>query len=133
MNTFTLLLHDNTHTDVIKDVTSFVGEDKSGSFGVLANRMRMMTVLIMGLARFKVNQQSWQYIATPGALVYFNENRLIISTRHYLIDNDYMRISAALEEQLLEEESQLQQQKKGLRRMEETVIKRLWELGRNPS
>jgi hypothetical protein len=42
-----------------------------------------------------------------------------------------MRISTALEEQLLEEELQLQTQKQSLRHMEEDVLKRLWEAGRS--
>lgn len=41
-----------------------------------------------------------------------------------------MRISTALETQLLEEESRLQAQKRSLRHMEEEVLKRLWEFGR---
>ena len=131
MTGFTLLLQDNTHAEKIAGVTMFVGEDNTGSFGILANHTRMMTVLVMGLSRFRVADQDWQYIATPGALVYFYNNQLVLSTRHFLIDDDYTRISSALEQQLLEEESQLQLQKKSLRRMEETVLKRLWEIGRH--
>jgi F-type H+-transporting ATPase subunit epsilon len=131
MTGFTLTLQDTTHSEQFDGVSSFVGEDKSGSFGILANHVRLITVLVMGLSRFRVAEQPWQYIATPGALVYFNDNELVISTRHFLIDNDYMRISAALEAQLLDEETQLQDQKKCLRTMEETVLRRLWEIGRH--
>jgi len=131
MSGFTLLLQDNTHAEKIVGVTSFVGEDMTGSFGILPNHTRIMTVLVMGLARFRLADQDWQYMATPGALVYFHDDQLVVSTRHFLIDDDYTRISSALEQQLLEEESQLQLQKKSLRRMEETVLKRLWEIGRH--
>jgi len=131
MSGFTLLLQDNTHAEKIVGVTSFVGEDMTGSFGILPNHTRMMTVLVMGLARFRLADQDWQYMATPGALVYFHDDQLVVSTRHFLIDDDYTRISSALEQQLLEEESQLQLQKKSLRRMEEIVLKRLWEIGRH--
>jgi len=130
MNTFNLLLQDATHAEEYPGITSFVGEDCSGSFGILPGHARLMTSLVMGLARFRIGEQKWQYIATPGALLYFNNDRLTLSTRHFLIDADYMRISTALEEQLLEEESQLHNQKQGLRRMEEEVLKRLWEMGR---
>jgi len=131
MNTFSLSLQDVTHAEEFEGVTSFVGEDSSGSFGILPNHARMMTSLVMGLARFRIGNQDWQYIATPSAMLYFNNGTLTLSCRHYLIDEDYMRISKALEIQLLEEESQLHAQKQSLRHMEEEVLKRLWEVGRS--
>ena len=130
MKPFILSLQDATHVEEYEGVTSFVAEDASGSFGILPGHTRMMTSLVMGLARFRIGEQDWQYIATPGALLYFQDNKLIILTRHFLMDADYMRISTALEEQLLEEETQLQSQKQSLRHMEEEVLKRLWEVGR---
>jgi len=130
MKSFALNLLDATQTQTHTHVSSFVGEDNSGSFGILPGHTRLMTSLVMGLARFKINQQDWQYIATPGALLYFHNNQLTLTTRHFLIDTDYMRISKALAEQILEEESQLQSQKSSLRRIEEEVLKRLWKVGR---
>lgn len=130
MKSFTLELHDTSHAEQFADVTSFVGEDASGSFGILANHTRMMTVLVLGLARFRIAELAWQYIAMPGALLYFKNNHLTLSTRHFMIDEDYMRISQALEQKLLQEEIQLRQQKQSLRRMEEELLKRLWETGR---
>jgi len=130
MKSFILTLQDNNHTKEYEGVTSFVGEDASGSFGLMSGHARMMTSLVMGLARFRIGTDDWQYIATPSALLYFDNNKLILTTRHFLIDTDYMRISAALEEQLLDEESLLHDQKLSLRHMEEEVLKRLWEVGR---
>lgn len=130
MKSFTLTLQDHSQTKVFEDVTSFVAEDSSGSFGILPGHTRLMTSLVMGLARFRCSEQPWQYIATPGALLYFHNDHLVLMTRHFLIDSDYMRISTALEVQLLEEESQLLSQKQSLRHMEEEVLKRLWEMGR---
>jgi F-type H+-transporting ATPase subunit epsilon len=131
MKSITVLLQDVTHKEQYEDVTTFVGEDKSGSFGILPDHERFMTPLVMGLCRFKTVQQGWLYVATTGALLYFHDNRLSLTTRHFLIDSDYERISAALAEQLLEEESRLHGQKQSLRRMEEEVLKRLWELRRS--
>lgn len=130
MKGFTLRLQDATHAEEIAKVTSFVGEDVSGSFGVLADHARMMTSLVTGLARFRIGEDDWQYLAVPGALVYFHDNVLTLSTRRYLLDNDYMRISTALQEQLLTEEEKLHKMKESLHRMEEEVLKRLWEMGR---
>jgi F-type H+-transporting ATPase subunit epsilon len=130
VNTFTLRLQDATHKEEIDGVTSFVGEDDSGSFGILADHARMMTSLIIGLARFRVGNQPWQYLAAPGAVLYFHDNVLTLSTRHFLLDDDYMRISQALEQQLLAEEEKLHTMKESLHRMEEEVLKRLWKMGR---
>jgi len=129
MKTFTLILQDATHTQRIEQVTSFVGEDASGSFGILAGHMRMMTSLVFGLARFRVGEDAWQYLALPGAVIYFNDNELSLSTRRYLVDEDYERISIALHEKLLVEENELRELKKSLHHMEEEILKRLWEMG----
>ncbi|MEA3244394.1 MAG: F0F1 ATP synthase subunit epsilon, partial [Pseudomonadota bacterium] len=72
---------------------------------------------------------SWHYLAMPGAILYFNDNLLTLSTRHYLRDDDYTRISTALQEQLLAEEEQLHATRESLRRMEESLLRRLWKLG----
>ena len=130
MKAFTLRLQDSTHTEEITGVTSFVGEDASGSFGILAGHARMMTSLIIGLARFRVDENPWQYLALPGAVLYFRDNLLTLSTRHFLLDDDYMRISEALQQQLLVEEDKLHTLKESLHRMEEEVLKRLWEMSR---
>jgi F-type H+-transporting ATPase subunit epsilon len=55
---------------------------------------------------------------------------LTLSTRRYVLDNDYMRISQTLKQQLLEEEENLYTMKKSLHNMEEEVLKRLWEMYR---
>ncbi len=130
MKSFTLLLLDATRSEEIRNVTSFVGEDASGSFGILAGHARMMTSVVTGLARFRVGMDAWQYLAMPGGVLYFNDDVLSVSTRHYLLDDDYMRISQELQQQLLIEEEKLHTIKQSLHRMEEEVFKRLWEMGR---
>jgi F-type H+-transporting ATPase subunit epsilon len=130
MNTFTLRLQDATREEEITGVSSFVGEDASGSFGILAGHARLMTTLVMGLARFRVDTEGWQYLALPGAVLYFDHDELLLCTRHYLLDDDYMSVSAALQQELLAEEEMLDSMKESLHRMEEEVFKRLWNLGR---
>ena len=130
MNSFTLRLQDATRSEVIEGVTSFVGEDDSGSFGILAGHARTMTALTIGLARFRVDEEHWTYLAVPGGVLYFQNDVLTLSTRRYFIDDDYMRISETLQQQLLVEEQQLYAMKKSLHKMEHEVLKRLWEMGR---
>lgn len=130
MKSFTLRLQDATRSEDIGGVTSFVGEDASGSFGIQAGHARLMAILKIGLARFRVGEGSWTYLASPGAVLYFHGNTLTLSTRRYLLDEDYMRISRALQEQLLAEEETLQAMKESLHQMEQAILRRLWELGR---
>lgn len=130
MNTFTLRLLTADQQDCIDGVTSFVAEDASGSFGILAGHQRLMTSLVFGLARFRCGAADWQYLAVPGALLYFTNNQLQICTRRYLVDSDYARISGRLKDQLIEEEERLQAMRNNLKQMEEQILRRLWDLGR---
>lgn len=130
MKNFMLKLQDATHSEEISNVTSFVGEDASGSFGILAGHARLMTTLIIGLARFRIGTNTWQYLAVPGAVLYFNNNILTLSTRRYFLDDDYTRISQTLQQELLEEEENLYAMKTSLHHMEQEVMKRLWEIYR---
>ena len=130
MNTFKLILQDASRSVSFEQVSSFVGEDDSGSFGLQAGHARLMASLVFGMARFRIADQAWQYLAMPGALLYFADNELTINTRRYLLDTDYQRISTALQQQLLAEEEELKSMKDSLHRMEEQVLRRMWELGR---
>jgi F-type H+-transporting ATPase subunit epsilon len=129
MKSFTLRLQDAARAMEITGVTSFVGEDASGSFGILAGHARLITSLIIGLARFRIGESAWRYLALPGAVLYFHDNVLTLSTRHFMLDADYMRISQALQQQLLAEEETLHSMKQSLHQMEQEVFKRLWEMG----
>lgn len=130
MTGFVLRLQDATRTEDIDEVTSFVGEDASGSFGIMAGHARMIAALVIGLARFRVRDDDWQYLAVPGAVLYFHDDLLTLSARRYLLDDDYSRISRALERQLLAEEARLHTLRASLRSLDEQVLKHLWQLSR---
>jgi F-type H+-transporting ATPase subunit epsilon len=89
----------------------------------------MMASLSFGLARFRTSTSDWRYIALPGALVYFHDDTLTLNTRHYVIDDDYERISAVIREQLRDEEAELRSVKESLHRMEDEALRRMWRLG----
>lgn len=125
MSTFTLHLQDATRYERVEGVTSFVGEDRTGGFGILAGHARMMTSLVFGLARFRLAGDEWQYLALPGGLLYFVQGALFVSTRRYLRDTDYTRISLMLERQLRAEEEQQRTVKESLQRLEQEMLRRL--------
>jgi F-type H+-transporting ATPase subunit epsilon len=130
MRTLVLHLESATQYERIDDVVSFVGEDASGSFGILPGHARMSTVLEFGLARFRVEGAAWEYVAAPGAVVHHVDDQLHFSTRRYLRDADFERVRTALHEQLRAEEEALHAVKQSLRRLEEEMFKRLWQLKR---
>ena len=131
MNTFNLHLYDSTQQQRIENVTSFVGEDSSGSFGLQAHHARFMTTLVFGLFRYRLQSEDWQYLALPGGVLYFNNNELSISTQHFLIDSDFERISELLKQQLLSEEETLLATHSSLKKMEQSMLTRLWNMHRN--
>jgi len=130
MSQFILNLFDATHEQRITGVTSFVSEDASGCFGIQPNHARFMTTLVFGLARFRIGTEDWQYLALPGAVIYFNSNELTVSTRHFLVDSDLERISGLLDQQLLVEEDNVRATKESLHRMEQAMLKRMLALKR---
>jgi len=130
VKTFTMHLQSATQYERIENVVSFVGEDDSGSFGILPGHCRMMTLLSFGLARFRVINQDWEFLALPGALAYFVGGQLHVSTRRYLRGKDCDGITAALRQELLSEEENLHEVKQSMRRLEEEMFKRLWKVKR---
>ncbi|MBS4098511.1 MAG: hypothetical protein KGZ83_16940 [Sulfuricella sp.] len=128
MSAFVLHLQSATQYERIDGVCSFVGEDASGSFGILPRHARFMTSLVFGLSRFRGEEGAWRYLAVPGALLYCVDNELVVSTRRYLLDDDYQRISRDLLDQLLREEEALHEVKQSLHRLEEEILKRLWKM-----
>jgi F-type H+-transporting ATPase subunit epsilon len=130
MNSFVLNLFDASNDLRIDGVTSFVGMDASGSFGIQANHARFMTTLVFGLARFRQQENESQYLALPGGVLYFKNNELTVSTRHFLVDTDLERISALLDQQLIIEEENLRATRQSLHRMEQALLKRMVSLQR---
>lgn len=124
-----MLLSDAFRTLRVDGVHSFVGEDASGSFGIQAGHARFMTCLSFGLARFRQDAGTWRYLAMPGAVLYFADNRMQLSTRRFFLDEDYGHIVEALRDQLLAEEESLRELKASLKHLEEEVLKRIWAMG----
>jgi len=128
MKTFVLHLQSATQYERISGVVSFVGADASGSFGILAGHERTISTLGFGLARCCTADEKWQYIAMPGAVLYFVGGELTVSTRRYLRGPDYASMSGALHEQLLAEEEKLREVRQTLARLEDEMLRHLQRL-----
>lgn len=130
MSGFTLHLLAADHADSMTEVTSFVGEDASGSFGLLPRHERFITVLDFGLARVRRADGGWEYLGFPGGVLHFVDGECRIACRRYLRDTDVTRLAQALGRELLEEERALAELRHQLHDLENEMLKRLAELGR---
>lgn len=130
MRDFVLHLQSASRYERIEGVVSFVGEDASGSFGVLAGHARAITCLDFGLARYRLADGNWQYLALPGAVLYFRDNQLYLSTRRFVRGDDYLAVGKALAEDLAAEEEKMQALMHSLQQLEQAMFKRLWDLQR---
>jgi F-type H+-transporting ATPase subunit epsilon len=128
-NTFRVQLLAADRGQILDDVVSFVGEDASGSFGLMAHHARFMTALTFGLARLRKADGTWQYAGLPGGLLYFVDNELRISTRRYVMGGDAAAIAGLLAQEMLAEEQALAQTRRKLRRLEAQMLERLAQLG----
>lgn len=130
MSFFTLEIQSAVQSELIENVKSFTGRDDSGSFGILAGHARMIACLNYGLSWFCHQDGTKEYLALPGALLYFINNKLTINTRHYLKSTDYKIMVESLKNELRLEEENLRTMKLSLRRLDEEMLKYLWELKR---
>lgn len=128
MKTLMLQINDAMRGERHDGITSFVGADASGSFGILPGRAPFMTVMDYGLARFCDATGTWRYLACPGAVLQLAGNVVAIHARRYLVDEDYARISARLAGELAREEAELAGVKANLQRLEQELLRRLREL-----
>jgi F-type H+-transporting ATPase subunit epsilon len=127
MKPYALLLQDATTVQRIDGVHAFSARDRSGSFTIWAGHAPLMTVLDFGLARFRCTDDTWRYLALPGGVLYFRDDTLTLSARRFYHSDDYATIEASLAERLRVEEDALHCTRTSLRRMEEEVLKRLYE------
>ena len=128
MNAFIVHLQSATQYEEVRDIVSFSGADASGGFSLWAGHARFVTVLVLGLANLRHADGRTEYLATPGAVVYFDRNVLTISCRRYLRGDDFMRISTALREELAREENEMAEFKQSLARIERAMLVRLWRM-----
>ena len=133
MSGMRLQLQSAVRSECLEPVVSFVGRDASGSFGIQPGHSRFMTVLDYGLSRFRIPDDGWFYLACPGAVLNFADNRLVVNTRRYLYDQDYERISGLLVGQLAQEEDSLKSVKNHLQVLEQALFRHLRQLNRRAS
>lgn len=129
MNAFAVCLQGATQFERLEDVVSFVGEDGSGSFGLMAGHARFVTTLVFGLSRVRYADGRLEYLAMPGGVAYFDGGEITLSTRRYLRGDDFKQMSKVLREELAKEVQELAEFKSSLEQMERAMMLRLWRIG----
>lgn len=130
MRVMTLQLRHSTGSESFANVTSFVGEDASGVFGILPGHSRMMTALGVGLARFRIGADEWHYLALPGGILSGGGDSLTLCTRRYLHDTELHRMGNLLAELQQADQEALGGIRESLHRLEEEMLRRLREIER---
>lgn len=125
MKTFDLNLLEATGETHIAGVVCFVGEDRSGSFAILANHLRMITTLTLGMARYQSVDGQWHHLAIAGGVLSFRDNGLTIATRHALQAEGYRHLAGRVATELLREEEALATMRSTLKQMEQGLLQRL--------
>lgn len=127
MSAYALVLRAATHGERIEGVTSFVGEDASGAFGILPRRRTLVTVLAWGLCRFRCDAGPWRWLALPGGVLRFGGDVLAIHTRFYVLGGDPEDLIARLNAETAAEEADLGRVRALVRRMDQELLRALIE------
>jgi len=128
MSAFTLTLRDCRGSARFDAVTRLVAADATGSFGLLAHHEPMVAVLRYGLARF-LDAGTWRYVALPGGVLRFAENAASIATVHYFLGEERSAIVGELQAEMRRSDSEVRRVETALAEIEESLIRRLGELG----
>jgi len=130
MRTFTCLLQDLSHQWQTQQAESFIARDSSGSFGLQARHETYVTCLRPGLARLRIQNEGWIYIAQPGGIVVFRENILRLSTSQFILSKDRDQLVARMEQAWQAAEQGLRTTKTSYLQAEQALTRKLWEMNR---
>ena len=97
MNIFSIQLMSANKSEMINNVVRFTGHDEAGSFDILANATRRMTILSLGLAQYVDCDDKSEFLAIQSGLLYFDANKLKIATTQFYHNSDYQKVIENLE------------------------------------
>jgi F-type H+-transporting ATPase subunit epsilon len=128
MSTITLHLLGAGEHETIPGVSSFLASDASGHFGILPRREPLLTILAVGLARYRCGDGPWSFLGLTGGLLHFADDTLRICTSRYLRDTHPEALQTALEAELHREEGLQRELHSSMRQLEEEMLRRLWRI-----
>jgi len=128
MSGFELTLLDSRGVEHFEQVGQFVGADADGSFGILPGHVRMIALLRYGLARFHDQAGVWRYLALPGGVLRFSENRMTLTAVRYFLGDDPDAICELLAAEMARIDSEVHRARATLTEIERSLLRRLAEL-----
>jgi F0F1-type ATP synthase epsilon subunit len=130
MNVFTVVLQDLLQQWRNEEVESFIAQDPGGSFGIQAHHETLVTCLLPGLARLRIRNTGWLYIAQPGSVVVFRHNALQLATSQFILSEDREQLLDRMEQAWQAAKQGLQSAKTSYAQVEQALTRKLWEMNR---
>ena len=130
MKVFTVVLQDLLQQWQAEQVESFVAQDPGGSFGIQAWHETLVTCLLPGLARLRLREKGWLYLAQPGSVVVFRDNVLRLATSQFILSEDREQLLARMEQAWQAAEQVLRTTKTSYAQVEQALTRKLWEMNR---
>ena len=128
MNCFRLRLLDNRGTEDFDTVIEFIGSESNGSFGIRAGHIHSVIILRYGLARFKTQDDIWQYLTLPSGVLHFKDNQLTITTVRYFLGENRQLICQQLADEMNRLDSEVHSTKVMLTEIEHSLVLRMTKL-----
>ncbi|HTX02268.1 MAG TPA: hypothetical protein VMD07_01205 [Candidatus Acidoferrales bacterium] len=125
MSDFRLDLVSEERHESIDRIVSFIGADESGSFGILANRESLITILSWGLCRFTTADGATEYVGMPGGVLSFGERLLRIATPRYVRAAESETLLRQLDDRMKTEEEDRRRLREVLHNLDREFLRRL--------
>jgi F-type H+-transporting ATPase subunit epsilon len=114
-------------------VTSIVVETAQGSFGLLPQRLDCVAALVPGILSFEAADRSEVFLAVDEGVLVKTGSAVVLSVRRALRGNDLARLRDAVEQEFLTLDSQEEEVRTALARLETGFLRRFATLQGHPS
>jgi F-type H+-transporting ATPase subunit epsilon len=107
-----------------KGVSSIVVDTAQGSFGLLPQRLDCVAALVPGILGFEVDGQAEQFFALDAGVIVKTGNVVLISVRRALRGNDLAGMRDAVEKEFLTLDTQEEEMRTAMERLESGFMRR---------
>ena len=107
-----------------QDVTSIVVETAQGAFGLLPQRLDCVAALVPGILSFEVDGQDEQFLALDAGVLVKTGNVVLISVRRALRGDDFVGMRDAVQKEFLTLDSQEEEMRTAMNRLESGFMRR---------
>lgn len=107
-----------------KDVSSIVVETAQGSFGFLPRRLDCVAALVPGILSYEVEGQDEVFLALDAGVLVKNGTGVLISVRRALRGDDLAGMRDAVEKEFLTLDSQEEEMRTAMDRLEAGFLRR---------